>query len=136
MIGWNDASPGRLPGRPTHDANPMPIAYFITHLDVLIDLSVPVPDWPLSPRGRERMVRLPGQPWAGGLRALWCSKERKARDGAEILAGALGLPVTELERWGRTTARRRGTCSGRSPRRWPTCSSPALSGAYAGGNRP
>jgi hypothetical protein len=30
--------------------------YFITHPDVLIDPSVPVPEWPLSPRGRDRMV--------------------------------------------------------------------------------
>lgn len=78
----------------------MPTAYFITHPDVLIDPSVPVPDWPLSPRGRERMAQVLGQPWAGGVRALWCSKERKARDGAEILAGGLGLPVTELEELG------------------------------------
>ena len=78
----------------------MPTAYFITHPDVLIDPSVPVPDWPLSPRGRSRMVRALGQPWAGSLRAVWCSTERKACDGAEILAGGLGLSITKLAELG------------------------------------
>lgn len=78
----------------------MPTAYFITHPDVLIDPAVPVPEWPLSARGRERMARTLAQPWAGGLRAVWCSTERKARDGAAILAGPLGLPVRELAELG------------------------------------
>lgn len=73
----------------------MPTAYFVTHPDVLIDPAVPVPDWPLSPRGRERMARALDQPWVGGIGAVWCSTERKARDGASILAGHLGLPVAE-----------------------------------------
>ncbi|WP_225768211.1 histidine phosphatase family protein [Inquilinus sp. Marseille-Q2685] len=71
--------------------------HFITHPDVLIDPAVPVPDWPLSERGRERMRAVLDQPWAPRLRSLFCSTERKARDGAAILAAALGLPVTELE---------------------------------------
>ncbi len=70
--------------------------YFVTHPDVLIDPAVPVPDWPLTPRGRQRMTRALALPWAGGIRAAWCSKERKAREAAEILAGHLGLAVTEL----------------------------------------
>jgi broad specificity phosphatase PhoE len=74
--------------------------YFITHPNVVIDPAVPVPDWPLSPRGRERMVRALLLPWVGAIRAVWCSKERKARDGADILAGHLSLPVTELETLG------------------------------------
>lgn len=73
---------------------------FITHPDVLIDPTVPVPDWPLSERGRERMRTVLDQPFAAGLRSLFCSTERKARDGAAILADALGLPVTELEELG------------------------------------
>lgn len=70
--------------------------HIITHPDVLIDPAVPVPDWPLSERGRERMGAVLDQPWAAGLGSLFCSTERKARDGAAILAEALGLPVTEL----------------------------------------
>ncbi|MBW8723561.1 MAG: histidine phosphatase family protein [Inquilinus limosus] len=71
--------------------------HVITHPDVLIDPAVPVPDWPLSERGRIRMRAVLNQPWAPRLRSLFCSTERKARDGAAILAEALGLPVTELE---------------------------------------
>lgn len=72
-------------------------AYFVTHPDVLIDPAVPVPDWPLSPRGRERMACALALPWVPGVRAVWCSTERKARDGAEILADHLRVSVTALE---------------------------------------
>lgn len=70
--------------------------YFLTHPDVLIDPAVPVPDWPLSPRGRDRMASAAALPWMAGVRALWCSTERKARDGAAILAGRLRVTVSEL----------------------------------------
>ncbi|WP_372622796.1 histidine phosphatase family protein [Falsiroseomonas sp.] len=79
---------------------PTPTVYFVTHPDVLIDPSVPVADWPLSPRGRERMARALALPWVGRVGAVWCSTERKARDGAEILAGHLGLPVQVLTELG------------------------------------
>jgi hypothetical protein len=36
---------------------------FVTHPDVAIDPAVPVPRWPLSPRGRERMNVGLRQPW-------------------------------------------------------------------------
>ncbi|MFE0757948.1 histidine phosphatase family protein [Inquilinus sp. NPDC058860] len=71
--------------------------HFITHPDVLIDPAVPVPDWPLSERGRARMRAVLDQRWAPRLRSLFCSTERKARDGAAILAEVLGLPVMELQ---------------------------------------
>jgi broad specificity phosphatase PhoE len=65
--------------------------YFITHPEVRIDPAVPVPDWPLSPRGLERMQALLQQPWIRGIGAVWCSTERKAIDGAEIVAQAVGV---------------------------------------------
>jgi broad specificity phosphatase PhoE len=71
-------------------------AYFLTHPDVLIDPTVPVPDWPLSQRGRDRMTRTLSLPWVRGICAIWCSTERKARNGAAILANHLNLPVTDL----------------------------------------
>jgi broad specificity phosphatase PhoE len=74
--------------------------YFITHPDVLVDPTVPVPEWPLSLRGRDRMARALELPWITGVSAVWCSTERKARNGAAILAGHLGLPVTELAELG------------------------------------
>ena len=68
---------------------------FVTHPDVLIDPSVPVPDWTLSLRGRDRMVRGSTLPWLASVGTLWCSTERKARDGAEIWAGRLGVALME-----------------------------------------
>ncbi|HMG51335.1 MAG TPA: histidine phosphatase family protein, partial [Inquilinus sp.] len=68
--------------------------------DVAIDPAVPVPEWPLSERGRTRMRAVLRQPWVADLRAVFCSTERKAIDGATILAGALGLPVIEISELG------------------------------------
>src|SRR6185437_3785163 len=70
--------------------------YFITHPDVVIDPAIPVPDWPLSSRGRARMEQALTLPWMSGIRAVWCSTERKALDGAEMLATHLRLPVNRL----------------------------------------
>ena len=70
--------------------------HFITHPDVLIDPAVPVPDWGLAPRGVARLEHLAAQPWLRDTRSLFSSAERKARQGAEILAAALALPVTVL----------------------------------------
>ena len=36
------------------------------------------------------------RPWVAGLRAVYCSDERKATDGAAILAGHLGIDYVEL----------------------------------------
>ena len=65
--------------------------FFITHPDVAIDASVPVPDWPLNERGRARMLTVAAWPWASGVRRIFSSSEQKARDGAQILADTLGL---------------------------------------------
>ncbi len=67
-------------------------AWYVTHPDVLVDPDVPVPRWPLSERGRTRMARLLEAPWARTLQRVVSSGEQKAIDGAEILAGALGIP--------------------------------------------
>ncbi len=73
----------------------MPSVFFITHPDVLIDPAVPVPDWRLSPRGIARMHAMLEQPWITGITHVASSTERKARDGAAILAAHRGLtPVT------------------------------------------
>ena len=70
----------------------MPTIHFITHPDVVIDPQVPVPDWPLSAKGRARMAAALVAPWVPSIRAIHCSTERKAIDGAEILGAHLGLP--------------------------------------------
>jgi broad specificity phosphatase PhoE len=72
------------------------LAYFVTHPDVEIDRTVPITAWPLSERGRARMRAMLDLPWASSLTHVFCSEEQKARDGAAIVAEALGLPVTEI----------------------------------------
>lgn len=75
----------------------MSLAYFITHPDVVIDPAVAVPDWRLSALGIARMRAFAKQPWLSSVRALFCSRERKAVDGAAILAEALGFNSVVLE---------------------------------------
>jgi broad specificity phosphatase PhoE len=65
--------------------------FFITHPDVVIDAAIPVPDWPLNERGRARVHAITAQPWTRGVRHIFASSERKARDAAQILAEELGL---------------------------------------------
>ena len=67
--------------------------YFVTHPDVVIDPAIPVPQWPLSVRGKRRMRSLLSQDWMSQVDAIYCSAEQKAIDGAAILAEARGLPV-------------------------------------------
>ena len=63
--------------------------FYITHADVVQDPEVPVTDWALSARGiarhRALAARMPP------LGAVFSSAERKAREGATLLAGAQGL---------------------------------------------
>jgi broad specificity phosphatase PhoE len=70
--------------------------YFITHPDVVFSPDVPVARWPLSELGRWRMERALGLPWANDLTSVYSSTERKAVDGARVLADALGLAVSEV----------------------------------------
>ncbi len=82
------------------DKRSMPSVYFVTHPDVSIDPALPVPDWRLSSHGLERMRHALALPWVAGIRAIWSSAERKARDGAGVLAEHLKLPVNELAELG------------------------------------
>jgi broad specificity phosphatase PhoE len=65
--------------------------FFITHPDVAIDPGVPIPDWSLNERGRARMHAMTACAWVRGVRRVFASDERKARDAAQILAYGLGL---------------------------------------------
>ncbi|PZR86617.1 MAG: histidine phosphatase family protein [Stutzerimonas stutzeri] len=65
---------------------------FITHPEVVVDPSVPVPEWPLSERGRERMNLFADALAGVSALAVWSSAERKALDGAQILADRLSIP--------------------------------------------
>lgn len=84
----------------------MPSGYFITHPDVIIDPAKPIERWGLSPRGRERMRALLGQPWLQQVGCVLSSSEQKALDGAEILLSALAVPhrvVPELGEYDRSS---------------------------------
>ncbi len=65
---------------------------FITHPDVIIVPTVSVPEWRLSTAGLARMRVFAGQPRLRSVGSIWSSAERKAQDGARVLATALGLP--------------------------------------------
>lgn len=69
---------------------------FISHPNVVVSREVPVPQWPLSSLGRERMTAALAQPWIAEISALYCSTERKSIDGAEILASHLRLPFEPI----------------------------------------
>jgi len=71
----------------------VPKVYFITHPDVVIDPAIPVPEWPLSPTGRDRMAVFCRHPLVRNISAVYASNERKAMDGGEILAAHLETTV-------------------------------------------
>ena len=74
--------------------------YFITHPNVVVSGEVPVPRWPLSELGRQRMRAALRQPWVKDIKAIYCSTEQKAIDGAQILASHLSLPFHQIEELG------------------------------------
>jgi broad specificity phosphatase PhoE len=69
------------------------IAYFITHPEVVVEATTPVPQWHLSDKGVHRMRAFASQADLGNLSAVWASTETKAIEAAGILAGRFGFPV-------------------------------------------
>jgi broad specificity phosphatase PhoE len=78
----------------------MAIVHFITHPQVTVDPAIPVPDWPLSRLGKERMHLALHRPFLVGVRAVFSSAERKARDAADILGRHLRLTPIILDQLG------------------------------------
>jgi broad specificity phosphatase PhoE len=78
----------------------MSTVYFITHPDVVIDPATPVPQWPLSQRGRMRMLKMLENEWMARVVAIYCSAEQKAMDGAAIISEVLGIPYTTILEFG------------------------------------
>jgi broad specificity phosphatase PhoE len=74
--------------------------YLITHPNVVISRDVPVPRWPLSELGKQRMRAGLRQPWVRDVTSVYCSTEQKAIDGAEILAGHLRIGFEKVEELG------------------------------------
>lgn len=67
------------------------IGVYLTHPQVEIDPNVPVPEWGLSSRGRERIDAILGRPWLKGLKRIVASEERKAIETGERIAASLGI---------------------------------------------
>lgn len=67
-------------------------ALYISHPQVRIDPAVPVPDWGLSERGRERALLAASADWVREIGRFAASTERKAIETAEILSAGR-LPV-------------------------------------------
>jgi broad specificity phosphatase PhoE len=77
--------------------NQLAIAYFISHPEVVIDPSVPVPDWRLSSVGFRRIELMLGQPWVTSVRAVFSSAERKAMEAAQMVADHLSLSPVVID---------------------------------------
>jgi broad specificity phosphatase PhoE len=73
---------------------------FMTHPEVRIDPDQPVPEWPLNAIGRGRMEHFAGLLTDRNVSAVYASAERKAMDGAAIVAERLGLPFRTEESLG------------------------------------
>jgi broad specificity phosphatase PhoE len=69
----------------------MPVLHFVTHPEIMIDPSVPICDWSLSPEGFRRMALALERPWIGGLGSVFSSAERKATDAARMVGERFGL---------------------------------------------
>ncbi len=74
--------------------------YFITHPNVVISREVPVPQWPLSAVGLDRMKQALALPWISTVTACYSSTEQKAIDGARIVCDHLNLPLQMAEALG------------------------------------
>lgn len=74
-----------------------PLLRYLTHPQVKIDPSVPVPQWGLSEVGRERVVGLVASGVLAATRMVVSSAERKAIETAEPIAAALGIGLIVRE---------------------------------------
>jgi broad specificity phosphatase PhoE len=67
------------------------IGLYLTHPQVEIEPAIPVPEWGISNRGRERIEAILGRPWLKGLRRVVASQERKAVKTARLIADWLNM---------------------------------------------
>ncbi|STR45085.1 histidine phosphatase family protein [Iodobacter fluviatilis] len=74
--------------------------YFITHPEVLIAPDVPVTQWSLSEKGRERMTAFLQQAFVPSLTAIYSSEETKAIEAAAILAASIDIKIEKLSALG------------------------------------
>lgn len=74
--------------------------HFVTHPDVMIDPDGLVTAWRLSPVGVRRMGVALERPWCAQIRSVFSSAERKATEGARMLAERHGLEPVIVESLG------------------------------------
>jgi len=70
---------------------------YLTHPQVHIDPSVPVPSWGLNDVGRARVLSLIQAGWLSGTTEIVSSGERKAVETAQPIATALGVKLDVRE---------------------------------------
>jgi len=73
------------------------VVRYLTHPQVNIDPSIPVPSWGLSDFGRARMTAVTSTKRLSGTTQVISSGERKAIETAEIIAAKLGVDVEVRE---------------------------------------
>jgi broad specificity phosphatase PhoE len=67
--------------------------FVVTHPEIIVDPTVPVPKWSLSDISIARMRAFARRTVVAGVAAIWSSDETKAIESAGLLAAARGLPV-------------------------------------------
>jgi broad specificity phosphatase PhoE len=70
---------------------------YLTHPEVNIDPAIPVPQWGLSPIGRERAAKATELPYAQEIGAVVSSGETKAIETARFFTEKLGLTLQTRE---------------------------------------
>ncbi len=73
---------------------------YVSHPQVEMDPSIPVPQWSLSARGRERTKGFAEAVLVKGLKRIVSSDETKALETAAILGAALGIKAEVAEDMG------------------------------------
>ncbi len=73
------------------------LVFFISHANVLIDPKMPVPQWALSEKGKQRHRDFNANEIVKNIRSIYSSNEQKAIDGAMILAESLSLNFRQEE---------------------------------------
>ena len=71
----------------------MKTIYFITHPEVVKDLSKPIYQWELSEEGKERLKKLSQEDFWNRVQHIFSSKEIKSIQTAEILSVATKIPT-------------------------------------------
>lgn len=70
---------------------------YLTHPEVTIDPDVLVPDWGLSPLGRQRTQKALDLPWSHEICHIVSSTERKAIETARVIAETRVIPLEIVE---------------------------------------